>query len=76
MNMVARGGGRGGLAVLDDDAARPCGGCDEHEPAAADVAGRGIRDGQRERRGHRGIDGVAALLQDRQAGLGSRAPTR
>ena len=37
---------------------------DHHETAAADIAGARIGHRQRERRRHRGIDRVAAFLQD------------
>ena len=63
------------LAVVDGGAAavrQP----DHHEPAAADVAGGGMGDAERERDGNRGIDRVAAALQDRDAdvaGVGLRA---
>src|SRR5262249_14367136 len=65
-----RGGG-GGLAVVDDDGVFLAAGVDDHEAAAADVAGRGVGDGQREGCGDRGIDGVAAFFQDLDAYLGS-----
>jgi hypothetical protein len=69
-----------GLAVRADEhvAARPTGGAlavveqegftrglpDEHEAAAADVAGLGIHHRHREPRGDGGVDRVAALPQD------------
>ena len=43
---------------------------EEHESAAADVAGERVGDSERESGGHRGVDGVAAPLQDFQAGPG------
>ena len=46
----------------------------EQEAAAADVARRGMRDGQRERGRHRGVHGVAAVAQDVGADL--RGPRR
>ena len=42
---------------------------DHHQAAAAEVAGRGVDDRQREPHRDRGVDGVAALLQDVDAGL-------
>ena len=47
------------------------GGMHDHEAAAADVAGGRMRDGEREGGGDGGVDGVAALLEDRQARLGA-----
>lgn len=43
---------------------------DEHEAAAAEVAGEGVDDGQREAGGDGGVHRVAALLEDFAAGLG------
>ena len=43
---------------------------DEHEAAAADVAGDRMHDGEREAGGDCRIDRVAALLQDGDAGVG------
>ena len=45
-------------------------GTHDHEPAAADIAGFGERDGQRECHGHGRVDRVAAALQRGQADLG------
>ena len=45
------------------------GGSKDDEPAAADVAGRGMRHGQRKRGGHGGIDRVAAVLDDLESDL-------
>ena len=42
---------------------------DDHEPAAADVACARMGDGERERRGNGGIDGVAAAREHRRAGV-------
>jgi hypothetical protein len=41
----------------------------DHEAAAADVASGRVGDREREGRGHRGIDGVAASGQNRRAGV-------
>ena len=43
---------------------------DEHEAASAEVSGEGIDDGEREADGYGCIDGVAALLEDGDAGVG------
>ena len=43
---------------------------DQHVAAAADVAGKRVRDGKGETDGHRGIDGVAPFLQDGDADVG------
>ena len=58
------GGGGGGFAIVDDGR-RTRGGVDEHETAAADVAGSWMRDGQGEGGGHGCVNRVAALLEDR-----------
>jgi hypothetical protein len=70
MSRVARP--RRGLAVVDRRLAsvrEP----DHHEAAAAEVSRFRQRHGQREADGHRRVDGVAALLQDRQPRL-ARVP--
>ena len=43
---------------------------DEHEAAAADVSGGGVDDGEGEADGYGCVDGVAALLEDGDAGVG------
>ena len=43
---------------------------DEHEAASAEVSGEGIGDGEGEADGYGCIDGVAALLEDGEAGVG------
>ena len=43
---------------------------DEHEASAADVASLGIDDGEGEAYGYGCVDGVAALLEDGDAGVG------
>ncbi len=43
---------------------------DEHESATAEIAGEGIDDGEGKADGDGGIDGVAAFLQDLDAGVG------
>ena len=66
----SRGGRRRGFAILDHRRLA-FGGMNEHEPAAADVARGRMRDCQCERRGDRRIDGIAALLEDRQPRVGA-----
>ncbi len=60
---VAAGGG-GGLFAVVEEVGFAVLVADEHEAAAADVAGRGIDDGEGEANGDGGVDGVAALLED------------
>ena len=67
---LVRGGGRG-FAVFDD-CWLSLGRMDKHEPAAADIAGRRMRDGEGECGGHGGVDRVTAILQNRQPGIGRR----
>ena len=43
---------------------------DDHEAAAADITGARIGDGQRKADRHRGIDGVAAAVEDLDADAG------
>ena len=43
---------------------------DEHEAASAEVAGEGVDDGEGEADGYGCVDGVAALLEDFDAGVG------
>jgi hypothetical protein len=59
---VAGGGERRALAIVEE--IRLTARIDRHEPAAADVARLGIRDGQRERDCDRGVDRIAALFED------------
>ena len=42
---------------------------DQHESTAADIAGRGEGDGQGKADGHGGVHGIAALVQDFEAGV-------
>jgi hypothetical protein len=66
---VARGGGGGLLAIVEE-----MGGAvffaDEHEAAATDVASGGVDDGKRKAGSDGCIDGVAALFEDCEAGVG------
>ena len=62
-------GERGLLAVVDEDVFAGVL-VDEHESAAAEVAGEGVDDGEREADGDGGVDGIAAGLQDSDAGVG------
>src|SRR6266513_1531080 len=65
---VARGSERGGLAVVErGDLA--LGGAVHDEAAAADVAGVRQDDFERKADGDRGVDGIAALLEDVDADL-------
>ncbi len=66
---VRRRGEGGGLAEIDERLA-PVGELDRHESAAAQAAGRGEHHAERVADGHRGVDRVAALLQDVDAGFG------
>jgi hypothetical protein len=43
---------------------------DEHEASATEVAGEGVDDGESETYGYGCVDGVAALLEDGDAGVG------
>ncbi len=43
---------------------------DEHEAASAEIAGEGINDGEGKADGDGCIDGIAALLEDGEAGVG------
>ena len=45
---------------------------DQHEAAAADIAGRRMHDRQRESRGNGGVDGIASGLHDFDTGPGSK----
>ena len=54
------------------DVGSPVAGAIDHESAAADVAGGRVRHGQRERGRDRGVDGVAAALDDLAADLRTR----
>ncbi len=62
-------GGFAGLCGVAGHALRGAG-SDEHKAAAADVAGRRQRDGEREAYGDGGVDGIAAGTQDAEAGVG------
>ena len=67
--MFARRGERRLLAEVDEGLAA-VGELQRHEAAAAEIAGRGIDDGERVAHGDRGIDGVAAAAQDVDADFG------
>jgi hypothetical protein len=64
-----------GFAEIDERPA-PIGELDGHEAAAADVAGRREDHAQCVADGNRGVDGVAALLQDIDADLGRKMLAR
>ena len=67
---VACGVTRRGLAIVDRDVLAAIGEMDHHEPAAADVARARISHGHREAGCDRGVDRVAALLQNVGADVG------
>ena len=70
---IARGGGWCRFAKIDDEAVGAVARRHhEHVTAAADVAGRGVRDGQGKGGGDRRIDGVAAALERLQSDLRRR----
>ena len=62
-----RGGGRRGLAIVDGDVLIVFRQMDHHEAAAADIAGARISDGERKGGGDRGVDRIAAAIQDLDA---------
>ena len=64
------GGGGGGFFAVVEEVGFAVFVADEHEAAAADVAGCGIDDGEGEAYGYGCVDGVAALLEDFDAGVG------
>ncbi len=66
---VVRGLCGGGLAEVDEGGAS-VGEADEHEAAAAEVAGEGMGDGEGEADSHGGIDGVATGFEDGDADVG------
>ncbi len=66
---ILRDRSRRGLAIIDRDIFVARGRMDHHEAAAADVAGARIGDGERKAGGDRGIDRIAALLEDVGADL-------
>jgi len=71
---VARGARRRGLAEVDGGVLAGLAIVQDHEAAAADVAGVGQRDRQRESHGDRGVHGVAAAPQHVHADVaGQRA---
>ena len=63
---VAGGGAGGALAEVDEGGAS-VGEADEHEAAAADVAGGGVGDGEGEADGDGGVDGIAAGVENLDA---------
>jgi hypothetical protein len=67
--MLAGGGERGLLAVVDEDVFAGVL-VDEHESAAAKIAGEGVHHGESETDGDRGVDGVAAGLENLDTGVG------
>jgi hypothetical protein len=65
---VARRGERGDLAIVERRTPA-VGHADDHVPAAADVSGLGKDDRHREAHGDRGVDCIAAALEDLDAGF-------
>ncbi len=64
------GGGEGSFLAVIDEGGLAGVIADQHESAAAQVAGGGMDDGQRKSGGDGGVDRVAALLQDLDTGIG------
>ena len=69
-NMSRVGVAAGLFAVVDRDRAAARRVMHQHEAAAAEIAGAGQRDREREADRDRGIDGIAALLEDLEADPG------
>jgi hypothetical protein len=65
---VAAGGGGGLLAVVEEVGFAVLV-ADEHEASATDVSGCRVDDRESKAYGYGGVDCVAALLQDRHAGV-------
>ena len=75
------GGAAGGLLAVVEEVGFAGFIPDEHKSASAEVAGQGVDDGEGKTDGHGGVDGVAALLEDGEAGVGGvvlrwRRPSR
>ncbi len=66
---VASGGGGSPFTVVEEVSFAVLV-ADEHEAAAADVSGKRVDDGEGEAYGYGCVDGVAALLEDGDAGVG------
>jgi hypothetical protein len=49
---------------------------DRHEPAAAEIAAAGVRDGERVTHGYRRVHGISALAQNRGAHIGGQVLCR
>ena len=64
------GGGGGSLFAVVEEVGFAVFVADEHEAAAAEVSCEGIDDGEGEVHGYGGVDGVAALFEDFDAGVG------
>ena len=67
---LARGRGRRRLAIIDGELFFAIGEMDDHEAAAADVAGARIGHRHREADRDRGVDGIAAALEHLDADAG------
>ncbi len=68
---VLGGGQRSFFAVVEKDGFAGVV-ADEHEAAAAEVACGGMDHGESKTRGHRGVNGVAALLKNAKTRIGSQ----
>ncbi len=64
------GGCGGGFFAVVEEVGLAGFGADEHEASAAEVSGTGEDDGEGKSDGYRGVNGVAALLEDGDAGVG------
>ena len=69
-NIVGRGRGWRGLAIVDGGVAVALGEVDHHEAAAADIAGARIGDGERKADRDGRIDRVAAAVENLDADAG------
>ena len=66
------GGLEGGFFAEVDEGGFAVVGAEEQKSAAAQVAGGGVDDGQGKAGGHGGVDGVSALAQHFEAGVGGQ----
>ena len=72
---VARGRTRRGFATVDGDE-RPIGKPNQHETTSADARVVAVHDPERQRRGRRCVDGIAALLESFNCCLGRQRMNR
>ena len=73
---VQRGAMRSFGGTVERDGAAFLGQMNQHHGLAADAGRGGLADAQRERRGHGGVDGVAAGFQHFLSGLGGQIVLR